>query len=151
MAHIEKSGPNRYKARLRGPDGREHSKPFQRRVDAERWLALGEADKARGRWVDPALARTPFSAWAARWAATIVHLKPKTAAGYQSLLRSRILPVSGSVPLAAIDGLMLREWITDLQAVGLRPPGSPRRGRYFTPSSRRRSMPATWDGTPPTG
>lgn len=38
MAHVEKRGPGRWRARYRGPDDRERSKTFERRVDAERWL-----------------------------------------------------------------------------------------------------------------
>ena len=54
MAHIQKRGPSNYKARYRGPDGRERAKTFTRKGDAERWLAAIEVEKSRGNWVDPA-------------------------------------------------------------------------------------------------
>jgi hypothetical protein len=41
MAHIERrarSGKVSYRARYRDPAGRERSKSFGRKVDAERWL-----------------------------------------------------------------------------------------------------------------
>ena len=38
MAHVEKRAPGRWRARYRGPDGRERSKTFGRRTDAERFL-----------------------------------------------------------------------------------------------------------------
>jgi hypothetical protein len=61
MAHIEKRGPGRWRARYCDPNtGRELSKTFARRADAERFLALTEADKAHGSWIDPAAGRTPF-------------------------------------------------------------------------------------------
>jgi len=50
MAHVEKRAPGRWRARYRGPDGRERSKTFDRRVDAERWLASVETEKAKGTW-----------------------------------------------------------------------------------------------------
>ena len=50
MAHVEKRGPGRWRARYRGPDGRERSQTFDRKVDVERWLAQVEIDKARGHW-----------------------------------------------------------------------------------------------------
>lgn len=37
-----------YQARYRAPDGREPTRPFRRKLDAERWLIEKERDKARG-------------------------------------------------------------------------------------------------------
>ena len=67
MAHIEKRGRGRWRARYRDPSGRELSKTFTRRADAERFLALTEADKAHGSWIDPAAGRTPFGSYARSW------------------------------------------------------------------------------------
>ncbi len=78
MAHVQKRGPGRWRARYRGPDGRERSRTFTRKVDTERFLATVEVDKVRGRWIDPALGKVSFEEWAERWMATTVHLKPKT-------------------------------------------------------------------------
>ena len=39
MAHIEKRGAGRWRARYRAPDGRERSQTFDRKVDAQQWLA----------------------------------------------------------------------------------------------------------------
>ena len=55
MGFIEKRGPRRYRARCRLPSGKERSRTFERRADAERWLALTEADLLRGMWRDPRL------------------------------------------------------------------------------------------------
>ncbi len=67
MAHIERRGPKRWKARYRGPDGRERSQTFERKVDAENWLTGVEGDKLRQAWIDPSLARTSFEDWTVRW------------------------------------------------------------------------------------
>ena len=48
MAHIQKRAPGRWRARYRDLAGRERSKTFDRRIDAERWLAGVEADLLRG-------------------------------------------------------------------------------------------------------
>jgi hypothetical protein len=59
-AHRE-AWPGTLAGRYRDPNtGRELSKTFARRADAERFLALTEADKAHGSWIDPAAGRTPF-------------------------------------------------------------------------------------------
>lgn len=90
-------------ARVVGPDRRERSRSFRRKPDAEAWLAEQEARKARGEWRDPALGRVRLEEWAANWLEMVrPSLKPKTAAGYESLLRSRILPALGGLRLAEI-------------------------------------------------
>ena len=56
MGHIERrvwSGKASYRARYRDPAGRERSKSFSRKADAERWLAEVEHTKTRGMWTDP--------------------------------------------------------------------------------------------------
>ena len=36
-----------WRARYWGPDGRQHSRSFERKVEAQRWLALSAAARAR--------------------------------------------------------------------------------------------------------
>jgi hypothetical protein len=47
-------GRPRWRARYRDPSGRERSKSFARKVDAERFLVAIEDAKLRGAYVDPA-------------------------------------------------------------------------------------------------
>jgi hypothetical protein len=53
VSHINRRN-GRWQAAYRGPDGRERTRTFDRKVDAERWLTAAEADLLRGTWVDPA-------------------------------------------------------------------------------------------------
>jgi integrase len=106
-------------ARYQGPDGVERSKAFAGRVDAERFLHDLEARKSRGEWIDPALGKTRLSEWVDRWSGTTFHVKPKTRAGYESLLRTLILPELGRARLGEIDPLWIREWVTALVGRGL--------------------------------
>jgi integrase len=122
MAHVEKRvrrGNTTWRARYRSPDGSERSKTFARRTDAEKFLARVQVDKSRGNWIDPDLSKVRFDEWAERWMGTTNHLKPKTIVGYQSLLRSRILPTFGRAPLGSIRPIDIREWLSDMQAEGL--------------------------------
>lgn len=122
MAHIERRGSGRWRARYRAPDGRERSKTFARRVDAQRFLAGVETDKSRGEWVDPRLGRTRFADFAGRWLAAIAPtLKPKTVATYESLLRSRIQPAFGAWPLASLMPSDVQAWVGDMLEEGLSP------------------------------
>ena len=122
MAHVEKrtqAGTLRWRARYRSPDGRERSKSFARRTDAEHFLAQVEVDKTRGSWIDPDLATLPFNEWADRWLRSTTHLKPKTQYGYESMLRARLLPEFGSAAIGDIRPIHVREWMSRLQARGL--------------------------------
>ena len=51
----ERSAP--WRARYYGADGRERSKSFERKIDAERWLSAQLAKLDRGEWVDPDLGK----------------------------------------------------------------------------------------------
>ena len=54
MGSIERvDRPKPWRAVYRGPDGRKHSKIFARKIDAERWLKVSEAEALTGQWVDP--------------------------------------------------------------------------------------------------
>jgi len=119
MAFVEKRGKDRWRARYRGPDSRERSRTFRRKIDAERFLATIEADKARGSWIDPALGRVSFSDWSDRYLQMVVHLKPKTRAGYESLLRTHITPAFGRVSLNRVGPVEVREWVASLIARNL--------------------------------
>jgi hypothetical protein len=53
MPHIEKrrrGSDTVWRARYRGSDGRERSRSFVRRIDAEAFLATTESTKLRGEW-----------------------------------------------------------------------------------------------------
>jgi hypothetical protein len=81
MGHIERrvwSGKASYRARYRDPAGRERSKSFSRRADAERWLGEVEHTKTRGMWTDPRLGRVCFADWLAAWWSTTTNLRPTT-------------------------------------------------------------------------
>jgi integrase len=125
MAHIQDRGrkvpaASRYRARYRAPDGRERSKCFARKIDAERFLSTVESSKLRGDWIDPALGRTTLEEWAAIWLASVRGtLKPKTVAGYESVLRSRILPTFGNHPLSAPLPSEVQAWVSAMDADGL--------------------------------
>jgi integrase len=120
VAHIEKRGRRRWRARYRGPDGRERSKTFERRADAEQYLASIEHSKSTGVYVDPSGGRVTVREWATQWLETVrPTLKPKTVASYESLLRSRVLPALATRQLASLRPSDVQEWIGQMWADGL--------------------------------
>ena len=114
MAHIEKRGPRRYRARYRGPDGREHSETFATRRDAERFLATSEADKLRGAWVDPSLGRITFKEWTARYFAAVMHKRSTTLARDRSVSDKHLLPAFGKKPIGSITPLDVRRLVEQM-------------------------------------
>jgi hypothetical protein len=112
-------GRPRWRARWRDPSGRERSKSFARKVDAERFLLGIEDAKLRGAYVDPAAGRMVFAEQAERWFATTAALRPSTRRDYRLLLDRQVLPAFGNKTLAAIDTLVVREWVAELVAGGL--------------------------------
>jgi integrase len=121
MAHIQKRR-GRWQARVRGPDGRERTRTFRTKDEAQRWLHGKEAEKQRGEWVDPRAGKTRLDEWADQWlAAARPTLKESTATLYAGLLKSRILPTFGRYKLAAIRPLDVQQWIGSMGGAGLSP------------------------------
>jgi site-specific recombinase XerC len=60
-----------------------------------------------------------LEAWSKEYLGFSVHLKPKTRVGYESLLRTWILPTFGALPLDAIGGLAVRRWVARMDTEGL--------------------------------
>jgi integrase len=113
---VTSSGEARYEVRARGTDGKERSRTFRTKKDAERYEREHQAAVDRGVWIDPRAGRVTLSAWASEWQRTVVHLRPKTRKNYDVNLRNHILPVLGDYDLAKLTPSMLRGWLSDLAA-----------------------------------
>lgn len=118
MASIQRRPSGGWRARYRDPSGREHARHFSRRIDAEHWLDSVRVDLASGVYVSPERGRVTFGDWSTQWLAESVHLKPKTVAGYQSILNRHLLPRWGGVQLGTIDRPAIRAWVAQLVAAG---------------------------------
>jgi Phage integrase, N-terminal SAM-like domain len=112
-----------WRARYYGPDGRERSKSFKRKSDAERWLTQEQSDMDQGAWTDPARGRILFGEYALAWLDGRADLKPKTRHQYKSLLTLHVLPTWRTVPLAKITFEGLSKWVARLSLDGLGPSG----------------------------
>ncbi|MEV6811897.1 site-specific integrase [Micromonospora sp. NPDC051296] len=107
----------RWQARYRGPDGQDHAAPrtFATEREAERFLALVEADIARDRWVLPDARRTTVGEWAEQWFVSANRSwKPKTRHTYRSVLDRIVLPAFGAMPLTSLRPIMVARWVGEL-------------------------------------
>jgi integrase len=101
MASVTKRN-GRWQATYRGPDGRERTKTFDKKDDAENWNITQQADLLRGTWVDPSAGRTTLRAFAEVWLSQQPHWRDGTRHAVDNSLRVHILPVLGDRPLGSI-------------------------------------------------
>jgi len=116
MGSVRRRPNGSWRARYRDPFGKEHARHFQRRLDAERWLASVENAKHRGEWIDPALSRITVAEWSQKWMDAQVQLKPLTRERYRNILRVQILPHWGRLRLAQVTHADVVAWVARLQA-----------------------------------
>lgn len=109
MAHIQARN-GRYQARYRGPDGKERTQRFDRKIDAEKWLITNGADLVRGSWVDPIAGAITLENYANEWLAARGDLRPSTVAKYRGLLDLHILLPLGDVTMANLKSARVRGW-----------------------------------------
>ena len=123
MAHIRRhpKTPNRWQVRYIDPYGKERSKNFARKVDAEKYLHTVEVEKIRGEWTDPAAGKIRFGEWALQVDETRPNRRESTRARDASYLKNLVLPTFSDVELAAVHPNNIRVWIADLQDQGYAP------------------------------
>ncbi|MCH5641425.1 site-specific integrase [Gordonia sp. ABSL49_1] len=108
----------RWMARYVADDGRERTKSFGRKADAQNWLNKEISGQVTGTWTDPDLSTQTFGAVAEKWIATKANRKPKTVAGYRSLLDTVILPRWEDVPLRDVRYDDMQVWVSGLSVKG---------------------------------
>ena len=111
MAHVQRRSSGQWRARYRTPDGRERSKTFRRRADAERFLAVVESEKLRGEYVDPLGGRRLFADVVDDWLNSHVQLRPTTLEQRESRLRNHVLPHFGDRPIGSITRNDVQAWV----------------------------------------
>src|SRR2546430_683732 len=118
---IRRRDSGRYQVRYPGPDGLPRNAPetFARKSDAERYLALVEAQMMRGEWTDSARSEVRLKDYAERWIAQRAGLRPRTVQLYTWLLGKHITPHLGSMPLGRLDPATVREWRSKLLSNGV--------------------------------
>jgi integrase len=121
FGNVRRRESGRWQVRYPGPDGRMRSAPrtFERKVEAERYLSLIEAQLAQGEWIDPARAKVRLRDYAEQWIDQRPGLRPRTLSVYRSLLRRHINSKLGDVPLGKLDTPLIREWRAKLLAAGV--------------------------------
>src|SRR5438067_9532451 len=113
MGHVIKTPAGNYRANWRDAAGRQKAKTFHTKKDAAAFLAEVETAVNRGNYVDPHAGRTRFEAYARKWTAGR-NDEAMTTARDASLMRYRVLPTWGMVPIGRIDHSAVQEWVSGL-------------------------------------
>jgi integrase len=113
MGFIRKTDAGGHRACWRDPAGRQRSKTFKTRREANAFLAEVESALHRGVYVAPDGGRIRFGDYAERWLANR-NDERATAARDASIMRNHVLPRWRSVALARIDHSAVQAWVTSL-------------------------------------
>lgn len=108
----------RWRVRWVDDAGKEHSKSFKRKPDAQNYVDTLTADVVRGDYIDPGKGKILFGTVAEQWFTTKAIRKAKTVAGYRSLLETLVLPRWESVPIKDIDYQAYSAWLASLSSEG---------------------------------
>jgi integrase len=106
----------RWLARWVDLDGNELSRAYERKAEAQRKIAEISGAMTTRTYADPKRAAVLFKTVAEEWFSSKSQLKPKTRAGYRSLLDVQVLPRWGDVQLGDITHADVQAWVNNLSA-----------------------------------
>lgn len=115
MGNLARRPDGKWRARYRDGTGRERTKQFARKIDAQRWLTETSHSLAEGKYVDPQAGRITLSVYAREWLSRQVH-RPTTAEQMEGVLRRYIDPNLGPLRLAAIQPSDVQRWVKQLSS-----------------------------------
>ncbi|WP_165607092.1 tyrosine-type recombinase/integrase [Mycolicibacter kumamotonensis] len=95
-------------------DGQERTESFERKAEAQRHVTNVTAQLTTGTYADPRRGAATFAAVAEPWFESKSGLKPKTRAGYRSLLDVVVLPRWNDIPLRDITHADVQAWVHTL-------------------------------------
>lgn len=104
----------RYRVRWRDPSGKQRSKTFDRRRDADRWAATVEHSKNVGTYIDHQAGRITVKEYAEAWRTAKVWAD-STGERTESALRLHVYPVLGDRPLGSIRPSDVQSWVKGLK------------------------------------
>jgi integrase len=103
-------GAVRYRVHWRDPAGKQRSRTFARRRDADQWALHVEHQKLTGAYVDPKAGRITLREYAEQWRASKVWAR-NTGDRFESTVRLHLYPALGDRPLATIRRSDVQSWV----------------------------------------
>ena len=118
MASITKRPDGVWRARYRDEVGREYSKHFQRKLDAQRWLNEVTTAVGTGTYLDPEIARTTVEEWCTSWLVGYGTRRASTVRQGRVHV-ARIVAEFGPKRLANVRPSHVKAWTAKLKAEGV--------------------------------
>ena len=115
MANIQKRASGQWRARYRDAHGQEHSRHFERKLAAQRWLDEVTTAVVTGAYVDPDAGKQTFRDYAEHWRSIQVH-RPATVAYTETMLRRHAYPALGETPLSKMQPSQIQAWVKTMSA-----------------------------------
>lgn len=134
MASIKKRENGQWRARYSDEGGREHSRHFTRKVDAQRWLDETTASVVTGQYVNPKAGQVTVREYAEQWRAAQAH-REGTVVQVEGILRRHVYPVLGDRPISSVlpsDVQSLVKRLSQSRGLDLVAPSPPRRWALLT-------------------
>lgn len=112
----------RWRARYVDDVGKEHSRAFARKTDAQTWLDNEITPAlASGKYVAPQAGRVTITVVHTSWAASQGHISPKTAATRRSIWSTRVQPQWGDVSVVDVKASAVKAWVAKMAAEDVGP------------------------------
>ena len=118
MASIAKRSDGKWRARYRDAAGREHSKHFPCKIDAQHWLNCVTTAVQTGAHVDPKTAKTTVDQSCTTWLGGYATRRPSTVRQAEVHVK-QIKAAFGWMPLAAVRPSHVKSWTAKLKSNGL--------------------------------
>jgi integrase len=112
-------GSPRYDVVYRDPDGKQRRKTYRVKRNAMAFASTVEADKLRGRWIDPAAGRVTFEEYATEWMA-MQTFDPSTRLAVENRLGVHVIPVLGRKQLRDIKPSTMQAWLRGVEQLAPR-------------------------------
>lgn len=114
MGYVTRRGKG-WQAAYRDPTGRERTKTFRLKVEAEHFLAETRLDLVQGQWIDPRARRITFRKYAEGWRGVQMH-SHGTEVSVEQHLRLHVYPILGDRPVGAIRPTEIQGLVRHLSA-----------------------------------
>jgi integrase len=109
-----RDGRRVYDVRLRDPNGKEYSRTFLTRREAQAFEVTERTNRLSNSWIDSRVAKTPLATVAEDWLESDARKRARSIERDRGILANHILPVLGSKPVGAISRAdvqrLVRSW-----------------------------------------
>lgn len=107
MASVKRLDNGRWRARYYDDEGKQRSKNFRRKIDADNWITTNTAAILTGDYIDPRAGTMTFSAWFDQWSK--VQVWEQTTLEQAKVASNSV--TFGSKPLKKITAADIQSWV----------------------------------------